>query len=90
MDTNMSGRSGFDVLQELKADPSLRCIPVCIFTSSSAEADVARAYKLHANCYVTKPADFQGLQKVIDDLGHFWFDTARVPGGDPAPVKRTP
>src|SRR5690349_19250387 len=55
LDLNLPRKDGREVLAEIKADPSLRRIPVIVLTTSEAERDVHRAYDLHANCYVRKP-----------------------------------
>ncbi|HKE67268.1 MAG TPA: response regulator, partial [Micromonosporaceae bacterium] len=55
LDLNLPRRSGREVLADIKSDPDLCDIPVVILTTSSAEEDVVRSYKLHANAYVTKP-----------------------------------
>src|SRR2546428_6228012 len=57
LDLNLPRKNGREVLEEIKTDEDLKCIPVVVLTSSSAEQDVLRAYKLNANCYVTKPVD---------------------------------
>src|SRR5690606_34820494 len=53
LDLNLPRKDGREVLEELKADPDLRSIPVVVLTSSDAEKDVVRSYDLGANCYVT-------------------------------------
>ena len=53
------------MLEEVKADPDLRRIPVVVLTTSEAEEDVLRSYDLHANAYVTKPVDFDRFVEVI-------------------------
>ena len=59
LDLNLPGKSGHEVLAEVKSDQQLRHIPIVVFSSSQAEQDVHKAYELQANCYVVKPPSFQ-------------------------------
>jgi chemotaxis family two-component system response regulator Rcp1 len=79
LDLNLPKRSGFEVLAELKADRDLRRIPVVVLSSSDSEDDVARAYDLHAACYVCKPADYHQFAAVVEQLHYFWLSVARLP-----------
>jgi two-component system response regulator len=79
LDLNLPGKSGPEVLAEIKADPQLRVIPVVILTSSRAEEDVLRSYRLHANCYVPKPVDFAGFAQVVQSIEGFWFSVVVLP-----------
>jgi chemotaxis family two-component system response regulator Rcp1 len=79
LDLNLPRKDGREVLEEIKADQSLRRIPVVILTTSQAEEDVLRAYNLHANCYVTKPIGFQEFMKVIRTIEDFWLTVVRLP-----------
>ena len=65
LDLNLPRKDGREVLEAIKADPSLRTIPVVILTSSEAERDIARAYELNANCYITKPVDLDQFITVV-------------------------
>lgn len=79
LDLNLPMKSGREVLAELKWDERLRSIPVIVLTSSAAEEDIAKAYGLHANCYITKPADFDGFNAVIQAIERFWFQVVTMP-----------
>jgi chemotaxis family two-component system response regulator Rcp1 len=79
LDLNLPKKSGCEVLEEIKSDAELRHIPVIVFTSSAASADVLKAYGLHANCYLTKPTDIEELFRIIQILESFWFDTVKLP-----------
>ncbi|MGA8303044.1 MAG: response regulator [Thermoplasmata archaeon] len=79
LDLNMPRKDGREVLTEIKADESLRRIPIVVMTSSQAEEDIARAYDQHANCYVRKPIDFQQFHEVVKSLETFWFATVELP-----------
>ncbi len=79
LDLNLPRRDGREVLAEIKADPSLKCIPVVVLTTSQAEQDVMRAYSLHANCYITKPVDFRQFLEVIEAIESFWLSIVKLP-----------
>jgi chemotaxis family two-component system response regulator Rcp1 len=73
LDLNLPRKSGREVLQEIKGDPDLLTIPVAILTTSRSEEDIARAYRLHANCYIAKPLDMDHFIKVVAAIENFWF-----------------
>lgn len=79
LDLNMPRKTGAEVLAEMKDDADLRVIPVVILTSSDADDDVANAYRLHANCYVTKPADLDQMIKAVQAIDNFWMAVVRLP-----------
>ncbi len=79
LDLNLPRMDGGEVLSQIKEDDELRCIPVVILTTSSADADIFRSYNLHANCYITKPSDLQQFTKVAKSIENFWFTTVRLP-----------
>ena len=79
LDLDLPRKSGREVLAELKADESLRTIPVVILTTSNSEQDVLTAYGLHANCYMTKPVDMEEYIQKIRAIEEFWFLLARLP-----------
>ena len=79
LDLNLPKKDGRGVLAEIKQDPVLRHIPVVVLTSSEAEQDIARAYELHANCYVTKPVDLDQFVKIVQSIEQFWFEVVKLP-----------
>jgi two-component system, chemotaxis family, response regulator Rcp1 len=79
LDLNLPRRDGREVLEDIKKDPKLRHIPVVILTSSQAEEDILRSYRLHANCFITKPVDFEQLTKVVHGIEQFWFTLVKLP-----------
>ncbi len=79
LDLNLPRKSGREVLGEIKTDRALRHIPVVILTSSEAEKDIAQAYDLHANCYVTKPVDLDRFIEVVKSIEGFWFSIVKLP-----------
>jgi CheY-like chemotaxis protein len=80
MDLNLPGRSGHEVLAEIKSDPDLKRIPVVVLTTSDAEDDVLRSYDLHANAFVTKPVDFDAFLQAIRQIDEFFITVVRLPG----------
>ncbi|MEO0073914.1 MAG: response regulator [candidate division WOR-3 bacterium] len=79
LDLNLPKKDGRAVLAEIKADAELRRIPVVVLTTSKAEEDVLRSYDLHANCYVTKPLDFEQFINVVRSIEEFWLQVVRLP-----------
>jgi DNA-binding response OmpR family regulator len=79
LDLNLPRKDGREVLAELKADDKLKMIPVVVLTTSRAEEDIIRAYKLHANCYITKPVDFQQFLTVVRSIESFWLFVVTLP-----------
>ncbi|MDO8567633.1 MAG: response regulator [Dehalococcoidales bacterium] len=79
LDLNLPRKSGREVLAEVKADNSLRQIPVVVLTVSKSDEDVVRAYDLHANCYITKPIDFEQFMKITKSIEEFWLTIVRLP-----------
>jgi len=79
LDLNLPRRDGREVLTDIKSDPRLMHIPVVILTSSQAEEDILRSYRLHANCFITKPVDLEQLTKVVQGIEQFWFTLVKLP-----------
>jgi CheY-like chemotaxis protein len=79
LDLNLPKKDGREVLTQIKADPSLAQIPVVVLTTSQAEEDILRAYKLHANCYITKPVDFKQFLVVVKAIEDFWLTVVKLP-----------
>lgn len=79
LDLNLPKKDGREVLAEIKADPTLKRIPVVIITSSEAEQDILRTYELHVNCYVTKPVDLEQFIKVVQSIETFWLTIVKLP-----------
>jgi CheY-like chemotaxis protein len=79
LDLNLPRMDGREVLETLKQDPALKHIPVVVLTSSQAEEDILRVYRLHANCFITKPADLEQLARVVHGIEQFWFTLVKLP-----------
>jgi chemotaxis family two-component system response regulator Rcp1 len=79
LDLNLPKKDGREVLAEIKKDDDLKRIPVVVLTISKEEEDVLRSYNLHANCYITKPIDFEQFMKVVRSIEDFWMTVVRLP-----------
>ncbi|MGE5406511.1 MAG: response regulator [Methanosarcina sp.] len=79
LDLNLPRKDGREVLAEVKAHEELKHIPIVIMTISQAEEDILKTYKLHANCYITKPIDLTEFIKVIKSIEDFWFSVVKLP-----------
>ncbi len=82
LDLNLPRVDGREVLEVLKHDENLKSIPVVVLTTSQAEEDVLRAYRLHANCYVTKPLNIDAFATIVRAIEHFWLSIVTLPPGD--------
>jgi CheY-like chemotaxis protein len=81
LDLNMPRKDGREALEEIKADPDLRQIPVVVLTTSQAEEDIYRTYDLGVNSFITKPVLFESLVELMKTLGKYWFEIVELPGG---------
>jgi CheY-like chemotaxis protein len=79
LDLNLPRMDGREVLAAIKKDADLRRIPVVVLSSSEAETDIARAYELHANAYVTKPVDIDHFLQVVKAIEEFWVEIVKLP-----------
>jgi len=79
LDLNLPRMDGREVLAAIKKDADLRRIPVVVLSSSEAETDIARAYDLHANAYVTKPVDIAHFLQVVKSIEEFWVEIVKLP-----------
>jgi len=79
LDLNLPKKDGREVLEEIKKDPILQIIPTVILTTSKDEQDVLKSYKLHANCYITKPVDLAQFLAVVKAIEDFWFTVVVLP-----------
>jgi CheY-like chemotaxis protein len=86
LDLNMARLNGRQVLEELRKDPDLDCIPVVVLTTSNHEEDILRCYLLGCNSFVSKPAAMAPFLAAIRDLRHYWFELVALPP-TPAPAQ---
>jgi two-component system, chemotaxis family, response regulator Rcp1 len=79
LDLKLPRLDGHEVLTQIKNDNTLKAIPTVVLTSSGAEADVAKTYQLHANCYLSKPGLLDAFEIVVKGIGDFWLTKATLP-----------
>ena len=79
LDLNMPRKDGREALREIKADPTLRLIPVVVMTTSKAEEDIFHSYDSGASSFISKPVTFEGLIDVMKGLGKYWFEITDLP-----------
>lgn len=79
LDLNLPGRSGHEVLGDIKLNDKLRHIPVVILTTSDNPLDVRKSYGQFANSFLTKPIDPKEYQQAIDDVLKYWFNISSIP-----------
>lgn len=79
LDLNLPRKDGREVLAEIKSDPELKKIPVIVLTTSSSEEDILKSYKLHANCFISKPRGIDDLFRVVTKIVDFWLRIVNLP-----------
>ncbi len=79
LDLNLPRKDGREVLADIKADEDLKTIPIVVLTTSRADQDILRAYQLNANCYITKPVDFNQFLEVVRSIESFWLFVVTLP-----------
>lgn len=79
LDLNLPKKDGREILAQVKSDDSVKHIPIVVLTSSQAEEDILRSYKLSANSYITKPVDFDKFMEIIKRLEDFWLEVVKLP-----------
>jgi DNA-binding response OmpR family regulator len=79
LDWNLPRKDGREVLVEIKTNERLQRIPVVVLTTSQSEEDIIKAYNLRANCYITKPLDFDRFVEIVRSIEDFWFTIVQLP-----------
>jgi CheY-like chemotaxis protein len=79
LDLNMPRKDGREALEEIKADPHLRQIPIVVLTTSKAEEDIVRSYDLGASSFIVKPVTFEALVDIMQTVKKYWFEIAELP-----------
>lgn len=79
LDLNMPRMDGREVLEAMNKVPKLAEIPVIVLTTSQSEIDIIRSYRLNANCFISKPVDFESFVNVVRSIEHFWFSIVSLP-----------
>ena len=89
LDLNLPKMDGMEVLAEMKLENGLRGIPVIVLTTSSSHDDVDLAYRLNANCYITKPNGIDGFVTMVESIQYFWSSVYFWAPVAAAPAKMT-
>lgn len=79
LDINLPKLDGIQVLAEIKKDSAFMLIPVLMLTTSDSEKDILKSYQCNANCYITKPVDFQKFTDVVQRIKDFWITIVQLP-----------
>jgi CheY-like chemotaxis protein len=79
LDLNLPKMDGREVLAHIKEDDRLKTIPTVILTTSDSEADVAKSYQLQANCYLSKPVQFDAFENLVKSINDFWLTKVKLP-----------
>lgn len=79
LDLNLPATSGISILEEVKADPDLRRLPVVVLTSSLSDADLVAAYERNANACLLKPVDPDEFSDLVATCTEFWASVAALP-----------
>lgn len=79
LDLNLPRKDGREVLADIKTDENLKMIPVIVLTTSDTDQDIIKSYKLHANCFITKPVDLELFIFIIQQIETFWFKVIKLP-----------
>jgi chemotaxis family two-component system response regulator Rcp1 len=79
LDLNLPRVSGREVIAQLKGDAELKTIPVVVLTTSEADSDIVKCYDLGANCYITKPVNFDQFRRIIKAIDEFWLAIVKLP-----------
>ena len=79
LDLNLPRMDGREVLARIKDDESLKLIPTVILTTSDAEEDILRSYRLQANCYLSKPVQLEDFERLVTSINDFWLTTVKLP-----------
>ena len=80
LDLRLPKIEGLEVLRRAKADPRTRAIPVVVLTSSTEDRDVAEAYSLGVNSFISKPVEFGAFARTVAEVGRYWLVANRPPG----------
>ena len=79
LDLNLPIKDGREVLREIRADKELTDLPIVVLTTSQSEEDIGKAYKMHVNCYISKPVDFLQFAKIVKQIEGFWLQLVKLP-----------
>jgi CheY-like chemotaxis protein len=73
LDLRLPRIDGLEVLREIKSSPDLSDIPCVVLTTSRAEGDMVKAYRLHANSYLVKPGSYEHFVALMAEVERYWL-----------------
>lgn len=79
LDLNLPDINGRDLLARIKSKDRFKAIPVVVLTTSDAEEDILKSYRLGASCYVKKPVGLDAFSEMITHMENFWFTIVKYP-----------
>ena len=79
LDINLPKMNGLEVLTAIKTDPRIKCIPVIMLSTSDEQNDILTSYNNYANCFITKPVDFNRFINVVRTIEEFWISIVKLP-----------
>lgn len=79
LDINLPKLNGLEVLTAIKTDPRLKTIPVIMLSTSDEQNDILTSYSNYANCFITKPVDFNRFIEVVRTIEEFWISIVKLP-----------
>ncbi|MCS7049167.1 MAG: response regulator [Verrucomicrobiae bacterium] len=79
LDLNLPGKSGLEVLRDIKQAAELKCIPVVVLTTSDRDEDILRSYECGTNSYLTKPVQFDDCVKLVAEIQEYWLQLSKLP-----------
>ncbi len=88
LDLDLPGIHGYELLKTIKQDEQLKLIPVIIFTSSTQQKDILQSYELQANCYLSKPYEFEDFLVLVQTSLNFWLHFSQIPKNRGYPESR--
>jgi CheY-like chemotaxis protein len=79
LDLRLPKVDGLEVLERIRSEKHLRCIPTVVLTTSEAELDITKAYNYNVNSYLVKPLDFTKFSNLIEAFGFYWVVWNKYP-----------
>lgn len=79
LDLNMPKKTGFEVLEWIRSQSTLKRLPVVILSTSNQDHDVRKAYDMGANSYLTKPSNFAQLVEMVKMVEANWLNINIAP-----------
>jgi two-component system, chemotaxis family, response regulator Rcp1 len=78
LDLNLPKIDGREVLRRIKAHADLKMIPTIILTTSESKADILESYRLHANCFLSKPVQLDAFESLVKSINDFWLTNVKL------------